>query len=55
MRGISGADFACYRQSRQAGLRGTYRAFLASKLQDLKSIVHRAEDMNVPVVNLRVS
>jgi len=55
MRGISGADFICYRQARHAGLRGTYRAFLASKLQDLISIVHRREDMNVPVVNFRVS
>jgi len=55
MRGISGADFTCYRQARLAGLRGTYRAFLASKLQDLVSIVHRPETVNVPVVNLRVS
>jgi len=54
MRGISGADFVCYRQARLAGLGATYRAFLASKLQDISSIVHRPEDMNVPVVNLRV-
>jgi len=54
MRGVSGADFACYRQARLARLHGTYRAFIASKLQDLSSIVHRAGDMNVPIVNLRV-
>ena len=54
MRGVGGADLACYRQSRQAGLRGTYRAFVASKLQDLSSIVHRSDDMKVPIVNLRV-
>jgi len=55
MRGVSGADFACYRQSRLAGLRGTYRAFVASKLQDLNSIVHRPDDMDVPIVNFRVT
>lgn len=53
MRGVSGADFACYRQARLAGLTGTYRAFVASKLQDLSSIVHRPDDMSVPIVNLR--
>jgi len=55
MRGVSGADLMCYQQAKQAGLSGTYRAFLASKLQDLRSIVHRAEDMHVPIVNYKVS
>jgi hypothetical protein len=53
MRGISGADHSCYRESHDAGLSGTYRAFLASKLQDLSSIVHRPEDRRLPVVNLK--
>lgn len=31
MKGISGADFACYRQARRAGLLGTFKAFLSSR------------------------
>jgi collagen type XVIII alpha len=54
MKGVSGADYMCYRQAKEAGLPGTYRAFLGSKLQDLKSIVHRPEDMQIPIVNSKV-
>lgn len=31
MKGISGIDYACYRQARRAGLLGTFKAFLSSK------------------------
>ena len=54
MRGIRGADFQCFQQARAAGLAGTFRAFLSSRLQDLYSIVRRADRTGVPVVNLRV-
>ena len=37
-----------------AGLAGTFRAFLSSRLQDLYSIVRRADRATLPVVNLRV-
>ncbi|NWT07658.1 COIA1 protein, partial [Vireo altiloquus] len=53
MRGIRGADFQCFQQARQVGLAGTFRAFLSSRLQDLYSIVRRADRAAVPIVNLR--
>lgn len=52
MGGIRGADFICFKQAQQAGLKGTYRAFLSSKVQDIKSVV-RKEDRNIPVVNAK--
>uniref|UniRef100_A0A8C5U2D4 COIA1 protein n=1 Tax=Malurus cyaneus samueli TaxID=2593467 RepID=A0A8C5U2D4_9PASS len=51
MRGIRGADFQCFQQARQVGLAGTFRAFLSSRLQDLYSIVRRADRVAVPIVN----
>uniref|UniRef100_A0A671WIY3 Collagenase NC10/endostatin domain-containing protein n=1 Tax=Sparus aurata TaxID=8175 RepID=A0A671WIY3_SPAAU len=53
MRGIRGADFQCYQQARAMGLTATYRAFLSSHLQDLATIVRKADRTNMPVVNLR--
>ncbi|KAF7235509.1 Collagen alpha-1(XVIII) chain [Varanus komodoensis] len=53
MRGIRGADFQCFQQAREVGLTGTFRAFLSSRLQDLYSIVRRADRSTVPIVNLR--
>ncbi|CAB4043705.1 Collagen alpha-1(XXIV) chain, partial [Paramuricea clavata] len=50
MGGISGIDHKCWKQSRQAGLRGTYRAFLSSYAQAIKSIVRR-RDRDLPVAN----
>lgn len=54
MRGIRGADFQCFQQARAVGLAGTFRAFLSSRLQDLYSIVRRADRGTVPIVNLKV-
>lgn len=53
MRGIRGADFQCYQQARSRGLTSTYRAFLSSHLQDLATIVRKADRSNMPVVNLK--
>uniref|UniRef100_A0A3Q3XKN6 Collagenase NC10/endostatin domain-containing protein n=1 Tax=Mola mola TaxID=94237 RepID=A0A3Q3XKN6_MOLML len=53
MRGIRGADFQCYQQARSMGLMSTYRAFLSSHLQDLATIVRKADRNTMPVVNLR--
>uniref|UniRef100_A0A667X8W1 Collagen, type XV, alpha 1b n=1 Tax=Myripristis murdjan TaxID=586833 RepID=A0A667X8W1_9TELE len=53
MRGIRGADFQCYQQARAMGLTATYRAFLSSHLQDLATIVRKADRTDMPVVNLR--
>ncbi|KAH9644139.1 hypothetical protein HF086_010354 [Spodoptera exigua] len=50
MHGIRRADYACYRQGRRAGFRGTFRALLTSKIQNLNSIV-RYSDRHLPVVN----
>ncbi|XP_063702307.1 collagen alpha-1(XVIII) chain isoform X8 [Culicoides brevitarsis] len=52
MKGISGIDYACYRQARRAGLLGTFKAFLSSKVQNLETIV-QASDRHLPVVNTR--
>ncbi|KAH9359920.1 hypothetical protein HPB48_007973 [Haemaphysalis longicornis] len=54
LHGVRGADYECYRQSRQAHLRGTFRALLASRVQNLDSIV-RAKDADLPLVNLKVT
>ena len=54
MAGVSGIDHKCWQQSRQAGLRGTYRAFLSSYVQAIKSIVRR-RDRDLPVANRNVS
>lgn len=54
MRGIRGADYLCFQQARAIGLKGTFRAFLSSKLQDLHTIVRRADRDNIPIVNLKV-
>lgn len=53
MRSIRGVDFQCFEQARKAGLHGTFRAFLSSRLQDLYSIVRKADRLNVPIVNLK--
>ncbi|XP_050311873.1 collagen alpha-1(XVIII) chain isoform X3 [Anthonomus grandis grandis] len=50
--GIRGSDYACYREAHRAGLKGTFRAFLSSRGQDVKSIV-RQVDRVLPVTNLR--
>ena len=54
MHGISGADNTCYREAKQAGMRGTYRAFLTSRVQNLDSIVHLQFDKSIPIVNIKV-
>jgi len=54
MGGVSGADYACYRQARDAGMRSTFRAFIAGRVQDLDAIIHRRHDRNIPVVNAKV-
>lgn len=54
MRGISGADFLCFSQAQAIGMKGTFRAFLSSKLEDLNSIVYNSNRENVPIVNLKV-
>uniref|UniRef100_A0A3B3U6E4 Collagenase NC10/endostatin domain-containing protein n=1 Tax=Poecilia latipinna TaxID=48699 RepID=A0A3B3U6E4_9TELE len=53
MRGISGADFLCFTQAQAIGMKGTFRAFLSSKLEDLNSIVYSSNRENVPIVNLK--
>lgn len=54
LNGLNGADYECYRQSKEAGLNGTFRAFLSSRVQDVKSIV-REEDRMLPIMNYNVS
>jgi collagen type XVIII alpha len=52
LNGIRDADYECYRQSRKHHYRNTFRAFLASRLQNLNSIV-RPQDARLPIVNLK--
>ena len=54
MKGQRGVDYSCYRQARRAGLRGTFRAFISSRVQNLDSIV-RFSNRELPVVNIKVS
>ncbi|VEN42066.1 unnamed protein product [Callosobruchus maculatus] len=49
--GVRGADYACYREARRAGLRATFRAMLSSRVQNVDSLV-RLQDRKLPVVNL---
>lgn len=53
MRGIRGADYMCFTQAQAIGMKGTFRAFLSAKLQDLHSIVRRADRDSLPIVNLK--
>ncbi|KAM3966125.1 LOW QUALITY PROTEIN: collagen XV/XVIII-type protein multiplexin [Aphomia sociella] len=50
--GVRRVDYACYRQARRAGLRGTFRAFITNRIQNLDSIV-RYSDRNLPVMNIQ--
>ncbi|XP_076329079.1 uncharacterized protein LOC143235125 isoform X4 [Tachypleus tridentatus] len=52
MHGVRGVDYKCYHQARKANLQGTFRAFLASKVQDLHSIVY-SKDRKLPIVNIK--
>lgn len=54
MRGIRGADFLCFTQAQAIGMKGTFRAFLSAKLQDLHSIVRKVDRDRLPIVNLKV-
>ncbi|KAG0724091.1 Collagen alpha-1(XVIII) chain [Chionoecetes opilio] len=38
MRGVRGTDYACYRQARKAGLKGTFRALLTSHVHGERSL-----------------
>lgn len=55
MQGIRGVDHQCFLQAQAVGLKGTFRAFLSSRLQDLYSIVRRIDRDHIPIVNLKVS
>lgn len=52
MEGINSINYACYREATKAGMRGMFRAFLASNDRSLENIV-RYTDRDLPVVNLR--
>ncbi|XP_045117501.1 collagen alpha-1(XV) chain-like [Portunus trituberculatus] len=52
MRGVTGVEYTCYGEAQRAGLSGTFRAFLTSRIQNLDSIVRR-DDANLPVVNIK--
>lgn len=55
MQGIRGADYLCFTQAQAIGMKGTFRAFLSAKLQDLHSIVRKADRDRLPIVNLKVA
>ncbi|XP_074601335.1 uncharacterized protein LOC141855275 isoform X2 [Brevipalpus obovatus] len=52
LRGIRGADYECHRQANRYNVKGIFRAFLASRLHNLDTIV-RSQDSNLPVINLK--
>ena len=51
--GLTGADYHCYQQAQQQRLPGTYRAFLSSRVQDVKSVVNK-DYHHLPVANAKV-
>ena len=51
--GLRGFDYECYRQARRANYRGTFRALLSSRTQNLDSIVG-PDFRALPVVNMNV-
>uniref|UniRef100_K7F390 Collagen alpha-1(XVIII) chain-like n=1 Tax=Pelodiscus sinensis TaxID=13735 RepID=K7F390_PELSI len=53
MNGLSGADLQCYRQSREAQLYGTFRAFLSVPTQALLCLVKRTDRRPHPALALR--
>lgn len=52
MHGVQSVDYSCHRQSQRAGLHGMFKAFLSSRLSNLKTIVHES-DRDLPVVNIK--
>jgi len=54
MGGVSGADHTCYRQARDAGMRSTFRAFIAGRVQDLNYVIHGQHDRGITIVNAQV-
>jgi len=52
MQGINSVNYECYRQAARAGLRGVFRALLASGERGLENTV-RYSDRDLPVVNIR--
>ena len=48
--GIRGADYECHRQAKKANLKGSFRAFLSGRDQNLESIV-KSKDAHLPLVN----
>lgn len=50
-----GADFECRRHANRANLKGSFKAFLSSSLENLNELVRRETDKRLPVVNLHVS
>ena len=54
MDGIHGADHSCYREAKRAGLKGTFKAFLSSGVQNVDTIV-MPSDRDLPIVNIKVS
>ncbi|CAH4028826.1 unnamed protein product [Pieris brassicae] len=52
MHGVSSTNYECHRQAQRAGLDGTFRAFISSRVQNIDSIVSWV-DREIPVVNIR--
>lgn len=50
--GIRGADYECHRQSKKANMKGSFRAFLSGRDQNLESIV-KSKDAHLPLVNIK--
>uniref|UniRef100_A0A673CHX9 Collagenase NC10/endostatin domain-containing protein n=1 Tax=Sphaeramia orbicularis TaxID=375764 RepID=A0A673CHX9_9TELE len=48
------STFQCYQQARSMGLTTTYRAFLSSHLQDLATIVRKADRVDMPVQRMSI-
>lgn len=54
LQGVRGADLRCSQEAREEGLGSSYRAFVSSQLQDVRTVVRRGEQ-HLPVLNLQVA
>ncbi|XP_031632594.1 uncharacterized protein LOC116346596 isoform X2 [Contarinia nasturtii] len=52
LHGTRGADFSCYRQAVRAGIVGSFKAFLSTRIQSLQGLVSYMH-WDVPIANIK--
>lgn len=52
LHGTRGADFLCYRQAGRAGIAGSFKAFLSTRIQSLQGLISY-NHWDVPIANIK--